>query len=189
MNHAETNTEVVDVNTADRVSRSLSELAKQLGWLLFSFKGRLARAPYFLSTFLLYGIILFTYFVIPSFIDSGLITISEPFSSGESSGGWSDSAKVVGFILGAVVVVWANFAITFKRFHDFGESLGTFIIFCLVGLIPYVGGFVWLYPLIRSSDLHPNEYGQGPGWNNWSKPQVADAVRSDTATVSYKDLI
>ncbi|CUS33824.1 membrane hypothetical protein [Candidatus Nitrospira nitrosa] len=155
-----------DINTGDRISRSSRELAIQLAWLLFSIEGRLGRRQYFLSIFFVSGVPLLGYFGFISFAGSGITTISDPFNSNRSADEWLTS---VAFIPAAAVWAWASLATTFKRLHDFGKSTGTFMVIAVISLIPGASGLAFFYLLLNPGDSHANKYGEGPGWNSWSR--------------------
>jgi uncharacterized membrane protein YhaH (DUF805 family) len=151
---SELNTTPPQIDAAERFSLKVRERTAQLLWLMFSFKGRIGRLGYLLALFLLYGVPLLLYFLISALAESGLATIATPLSFK----GFEESAPYA--VLPAVVVFcWINFAVVFKRLHDFGCSLGTCILLALFGLI----GLILLF---WPGHPHANEYGPGSGWKN-----------------------
>ena len=113
---------------------------------LFSFKGRIGR-----PTFWLYGIVgLSIADFIVELLLGGLmhsqISVISAFGS------------ILNLVF-ALVLLWAELAISVKRWHDRGKS-GWWI---LIGLIPIIG---WLWVIVETCFLPgtdgPNEYGQQP---------------------------
>jgi uncharacterized membrane protein YhaH (DUF805 family) len=151
------------MDAAERFSLKMREKTAQLQWLMFSFKGRIDRLVFLLAIFLLYGVPLLLYFLIGALAESGLVTIATPLTIKEFG---ESAASIAASFLAVGVFMWINLAVTFKRLHDFGRSLGTFLLLSLFGMIPFVGWFVGMIPFFASGDLYPNQYGSGSGWKN-----------------------
>lgn len=112
-------------------------MAEQIAWVFFSLKGRLSPGAYFLAGLLLLLIQIFFIY---------RIALAQPDSAESES--WAFS-----FLLLAVVVGWSNFAITAKRFHDFGKPTA-------FALIAFVVGFILVIALsFVKGDPGPNQYG------------------------------
>jgi len=60
-------------------------------------------------------------------------------------------------IFSAITIV-PGIAVGIRRMHDIGKS-GWFI---LISLIPYVGGFIFLFFAVKDSQVGSNEYGANP---------------------------
>jgi uncharacterized membrane protein YhaH (DUF805 family) len=112
-------------------------LADQIAWVFFSLKGRLSPGAYFLAGLLLLLIELFFIY---------RIALAPPDSAEAQS--WALS-----FLLLALVIGWSNFAITAKRFHDFGKPTAFALIAFLIGFI-----LVIVLSFVRG-DPGPNRYG------------------------------
>lgn len=70
-------------------------------------------------------------------------------------------ASAIGSLLNLVLVVFVlvvGLSITVRRWHDLGKSGW----FALLGLIPLVGFFVWLYLIFASGNDGKNMYGESP---------------------------
>jgi uncharacterized membrane protein YhaH (DUF805 family) len=112
-------------------------LAEQLSWLFFGLKGRISPAAYFLAGLFLFIVQMFFFY---------RVALAAPDSA--ESEGWAFA-----FLVLALVCGWCNFAITAKRFHDFGKptifaAIAFFIGFILVIVLSFVKG-----------DPGPNRYG------------------------------
>jgi uncharacterized membrane protein YhaH (DUF805 family) len=112
-------------------------LLEQVAWLFFSLKGRVSPAAYFLAGLLLFVIQLFFVY---------RIALAVPESV--ESDGWASA-----FLVLALVCGWCNFAITAKRFHDFGKPTA-------FALIAFIVGFILVIVLsFVKGDPGPNRYG------------------------------
>jgi len=102
--------------------------------LLFSFEGRIGRAPYWyfvLAVTVLFGA-LFAWVGMSLF---NAATVGDP-SAAAQGGGIASSAMM----LASLLVLWPSLAICAKRWHDVDKSAW----WILVGLVPVVGGLVAL---------------------------------------------
>jgi uncharacterized membrane protein YhaH (DUF805 family) len=111
---------------------------KQLYWLFFGLKGRISPGVYFLAGLLLFVAKMFLFYRL-ALAPPGVL----------ESGSWTFPLLVTALLLG-----WCNFAITAKRFHDFGKPtifavIAFFIDFILVIVFSFVKG-----------DAGPNKYGE-----------------------------
>ena len=113
---------------------------------LFSFKGRLNRAKYWLMQLLIiWAVLLF-----------GLIAELLPDSMGDE--GWLLFFLVI-LLPVCVFCVWSSLAVAVKRWHDRGKS-GWWI---LIALIPIIGS-IWTFiecGCLRGTD-GPNRFGPDP---------------------------
>lgn len=111
---------------------------------LFSFEGRLRRRDYWLTSLLLFAIIIVIYIV------AAVMGVDVTKDSGD------------GLVLQAVstlLVLWPSLAIGVKRCHDRNQS-GWWL---LIGFIPIVGGFWTLINLgILDGTQGPNRFGKSP---------------------------
>lgn len=111
---------------------------------LFSFEGRLRRRDYWLTSLLLFAIIIVIYIV------AAVMGVDVTKDSGD------------GLVLQAVstlLVLWPSLAIGVKRCHDRSQS-GWWL---LIGFIPIVGGFWTLINLgILDGAQGPNRFGKSP---------------------------
>lgn len=117
---------------------------------LFSFKGRINRAKYWLIQLLV------------------LVTILSLFILGLSTGR-SDNDPVIGsdpdvgriviFILSSIISTWINLAIQIKRWHDRDRS-GWWV---FIGLIPFIGA-IWVFVELGclKGTGGPNRFGPDP---------------------------
>ena len=116
--------------------------------LLFSFKGRIGRAKFWLTQL---GV------TVISAILGGLVGAmggQAPAVAGQPP--QIPPAVIIGLLVVMIPVLWATFAIGAKRCHDRGRSGW----FQLIALIPIIGG-IWLLVelgFLRGVD-GPNEYG------------------------------
>jgi uncharacterized membrane protein YhaH (DUF805 family) len=112
-------------------------LVEQISWLFFSLRGRVSPAAYFLAGLLLFIIQLFFIY---------RVALAAPDST--ESDNWAFA-----FLLLALVCGWCNFAITAKRFHDFGKPT-------IFAAIAFVVGFILVIVLsFIKGDPGPNRYG------------------------------
>jgi uncharacterized membrane protein YhaH (DUF805 family) len=119
----------------------------RLSWtyILFSFKGRVARRHYW--TVILSAVLSIVAFVF--FILALPDTISEP----------ADIALGVGTIIYALLVVWSCYAVSVKRWHDQDMS-GWWV---LLNFIPGIGGAIELICNgFRGGTVGPNRFGDDP---------------------------
>ena len=148
------------LSTEDAFAQRWRERFARFKWLLFSFEGRLGPGAFFVSGFLVWAVGFGVLFTVTSFLQTGLTTVSNPLAAASSS----DDPFTVGFIVAAPLFFWMNFALAFKRLHDFGASKGTFFALIAVSFIPYIGPMVVFGWQIKPGDSGPNQYGDGPGW-------------------------
>ena len=112
-------------------------MVEQVAWLFFSLKGRVSPAAYFLAGLLLFVIELFFIY---------RVALAAPDSA--ESEGWATALLVLALVIG-----WGNFAITAKRFHDFGKPTA-------FALIAFFVGFILVIALsFVKGDPGPNRYG------------------------------
>jgi len=106
-----------------------------------NFEGRARRQEYWMFT-LFHVIILFILALI-----GGMVS------------GFSDSTfgfvPIGIYLLGTII---PSIAVTVRRLHDINKS-GWFY---LVGMIPYVGGFIMLFFTCKNGDVGSNQYGPDP---------------------------
>ncbi|MBZ0222937.1 MAG: DUF805 domain-containing protein [Dokdonella sp.] len=102
--------------------------------LLFSFEGRIGRAPYWY--FVLAMIVLFG--VIFAFVGASLFSAASMSADAATppSGGMAAAAVPVLSLL----MLWPSLAIAAKRWHDVDKSAW----WILIGLVPVVGGLIAL---------------------------------------------
>ncbi|MBN9070587.1 MAG: DUF805 domain-containing protein [Rhizobiales bacterium] len=109
-------------------------------WLFFSLKGRAGRAAYFLAGLFVLIVQMFFFYRV------GMEVEGSPASQA-----WAGA-----FLVAVLVATWCNFALTAKRFHDFGKPTGYAAISLVAGFI-----LVVVLSLIKGED-GPNRYGPGP---------------------------
>lgn len=124
-----------------------------LGWILFSFDGRIPRRVYWGatigSTVVFYGIIFAAAFLGGTLGDSGMSSGAAPAEA---------ASAFVGLVLLVLFIpmIWISLAIQVKRWHDRGKS-GWWV---LINLIPWIGA---LWAFIETGCLRgdhgPNQYG------------------------------
>jgi uncharacterized membrane protein YhaH (DUF805 family) len=114
--------------------------APSLAWFFFSLSGRVSRSAYLLAGLLLA--------VIQAFLLYRYTLAPQDSSAGE---GWAFA-----FWIAVVVSVWANFALSVKRLHDFGKPglIAVTLFIPVVSIVAFV--VLCLYP----GDAGPNQYGQ-----------------------------
>jgi uncharacterized membrane protein YhaH (DUF805 family) len=106
-------------------------------WLFFKLSGRLGRAAYFYAGTFVW---LIQIFLVYRFAQA-------PEGSGLSQ------ALALAFMASLLVGAWCNFALTAKRFHDFGQPT-------VLAVISLVIGYVLIIVLsFIKSDPGPNRYG------------------------------
>jgi uncharacterized membrane protein YhaH (DUF805 family) len=114
--------------------------SSKLAWLFFSMSGRVGRASYILAGLFVLIVQMFLFYQVLR------------FPQGSAAGqGWAFA-----FMIAAFVSLWANFALTAKRLHDFGRPGA----FALVTLI--VGFVVFIVLAFVRGDPGPNRYGDRP---------------------------
>ena len=106
-------------------------------WLFFKLSGRLGRAGYFLAG---------------TFIWLTQIFLLYRFAQAPEGSGLSQAVALV-FMASIVVGAWCNFALTAKRFHDFGKPTALAAISLVIGYVLIV-----VLSFIKS-DPGPNGYG------------------------------
>jgi uncharacterized membrane protein YhaH (DUF805 family) len=106
-------------------------------WLFFKLSGRLGRAGYFYAGTLVWITQIFLFYRV---------------AQAQEGSGLSQALALV-FMASVVVGAWSNFALTAKRFHDFGKPTGLAAVSLVIGyLLVIVLSFV-------KSDPGPNAYG------------------------------
>lgn len=102
------------------------------------FSGRSRRKEYWLFQLLAWG----------SVFVAGMVAafLSAPFPV----------VSIVGILVVGLIV--PLIAVQVRRFHDLGMSGW----FSLLGIIPYVGGLIVLYFMVKPGNAGPNQYGQDP---------------------------
>jgi uncharacterized membrane protein YhaH (DUF805 family) len=114
--------------------------SSQLAWLFFSLSGRVGRGPYFLA-----GLFVL---IVQMFLFYQVLRFPEGSAAGQ---GWALAFMVVAF-----VSLWANFALTVKRLHDFGRPGALALVTLIVGFIVFI-----VLAFVRG-DQGPNRYGDRP---------------------------
>jgi uncharacterized membrane protein YhaH (DUF805 family) len=114
-----------------------------LATLLFSFRGRLNRQPFWIATLILDLCVVATVFAVNQWIYGDFF--SDDFRAGQ--------------IVAILVFGWPSLAITVKRFHDRDKSGW----WSLILLIPFIGGIWWFVDLgcLRGT-AGPNRFGDDP---------------------------
>ena len=158
-------TQEAPVDAAERFSRSWRDRFAQLRWLLFSFSGRIKRSTFLFSMVLVYAVPVAVYVLAVLILDSGILAIG-----GSVSETFSETAEIAGLVFAIPLFAWINLAVTFKRLHDYGASLGMFLTINIVSIIPFIGPVIGLFLLFRSGDSGANMYGNGPGWRADQEP-------------------
>ena len=77
------------------------------------------------------------------------------------------SSMVGEFGLGIIVIYWVatilpSLAVSVRRLHDIDKSAW----WLLIGLIPWIGGIIFLILMVLKTYPHPNKYGNPEGWQN-----------------------
>ena len=112
--------------------------SSQLFWFFFSLSGRISPAACLLGGLFLVVVQLFL-----------LYQFMRVDPQSPAGGFWALSFWIVVF-----VSAWCNFALTAKRFHDFGKP-------GLLALISLVAGFIlFIILFFIKGDPGPNQYGQ-----------------------------
>jgi uncharacterized membrane protein YhaH (DUF805 family) len=106
-------------------------------WLFFKLSGRLGRAGYFFAGTFVWITQIFLFYRVAQ----------APEGSGLSQ------ALALVFLVSVVVGAWSNFALTAKRFHDFGKPTALAAISLVVGYL-----LIIVLSFVRS-DPGPNSYG------------------------------
>ena len=123
---------------ADQPERSRLPTKPQLPWLFLSLSGRVGPSVYVLAGLLL---------VLAQFFPLYQLSRLEPGS--DLSQNW---ALVFWVVL--LISTWSSFAVTAKRFHDFGKPT----YYALISLI--IGPILLLILACFKSDPGPNRYGK-----------------------------
>lgn len=106
-------------------------------WLFFKLSGRIGRAAYFLGS---------------TFVWLTQIFLLYRFAMAEEGTGVSQFLAMA-FMGSAFIGAWCNFALTAKRFHDFGRPAAFAVIAFIIGYVLVVAlSFV-------KGDPGPNRYG------------------------------
>lgn len=103
------------------------------GWLLFSFEGRVGRAPYWYFT--LAVIVLFCVLGAMFGMSAYSAAASDPNAAVAAAGRMTSV-----FGLAGLLILWPALAIQAKRWHDVDKSAW----WILIGLVPAVGGLIAL---------------------------------------------
>jgi len=111
-----------------------------LPWLFFSFSGRISPAACLLGGMFVLVVQMFLLFAWARAFNAAPQSPADFF--------WGSAASI-----SVLVGVWANFALTAKRFHDFGKPTVFGAISLVAGLILFV-----ILAFIKS-DPGPNRYG------------------------------
>ena len=126
--------------------------------LLFSFDGRIGRAPYwyFVLAVTVVFAVLFAFAGVSLFSGVGLDGVPDP----------APSAGVAGILLplACIALLWPSLAIAAKRWHDVDKSAW----WILIGLVPVVGGLVAL--------VFNGFIAGTPGANRFGNPPPASVV-------------
>jgi uncharacterized membrane protein YhaH (DUF805 family) len=110
---------------------------KWLKWFLFSFKGRVNRAP-----FLMFHLLLTTYYFILEILFKGI----------------EIQIKEITLLAMLSIFIWPSLAKQAKRWHDINKSTW----YLLINLIP-LGSMVALFVnAVIASDIGPNRFGNDP---------------------------
>ena len=149
--------------------------------LLTSYKGRMARTPYWLAKI---GNLI-SYFVLQSVLQSALgapgadnvragQTLTEFMAESEHRGElWSQSHPLIG-ILGLCLIgifIYINYALDTKRAHDRGKSGW----FALIGWIPVLGwAWVWIELGFLPGAKGTNRFGSSPSTRPRQRPLRTD---------------
>jgi len=171
-------------DAAERMSRRSKDWFAQARWLLFSFDGRINRRTFLLCMFLVYAVPLSVFGLVVLLLDANILTIGTSLSDGPN-----EAVMILAIVAAAPMLIWINLAVTFKRLHDFGASLGMFLIISALGMIPYIGGFIGLFIMFRPGDSGLNVYGEGPGWLATMLPAELSGttgVRTGTSILSLR---
>ncbi|QDZ01202.1 DUF805 domain-containing protein [Nitratireductor mangrovi] len=112
---------------------------QQLYWLFFKVGGRISRAAYLLGGLLAN--------LVPAFLLYRFVLAQE---ESPESGAWALS-----FFAAGLVCVWAIFALSVKRLHDFGKP-GVFAITLFIPVISYIAFIAFC---LIPGDPGPNRYG------------------------------
>ena len=119
--------------------------------LLFSFEGRIGRAPYWyftLAVIVLFGVI-------------GGVAGASMFSSFNAAENAPPSAGAAGMLLPllGLAILWPALAVQAKRWHDVDKSAW----WILIGLVPLVGGLIALvFNGFIAGTPGTNRYGNPP---------------------------
>lgn len=106
-------------------------------WLFFQLKGRVSRAAYFLAGTLVWMVQIFLLYRFAL----------------EPEGSAASQTLALAFAASAIVGGWAHFALTAKRFHDFGKP-------AYFAIVAFFIGFILLIALsLVRGDPGPNRYG------------------------------
>ncbi len=119
--------------------------------LLFSFEGRVGRAPYWY----------FTLAIVVLFGIAGSIAGVSMFSSMSAGGDAPPNAGMAGMLIPllALLIIWPALAIQAKRWHDVDKSAW----WILIGLVPFVGGLIALvFNGFIAGTPGANRYGNPP---------------------------
>lgn len=108
--------------------------------LLFSFEGRIRRTDWWLAVLVSFGIV-----IVASIIAGVLANVM-----GE--------AVIVILVLAYIPLIWIGIATAAKRMHDHGKSGW----FQLIGLIPFVGIYIFILCGCMRGNVGANAYGEDP---------------------------
>lgn len=120
------------------------------GWLLFSFEGRVGRAPYWY--FLLAVCVIFG--GLGAFMGMSAVSGGDPDAAMKSMGAMGTVITLL-----SLLILWPSLAITAKRWHDVDKSAW----WILIGLVPFVGGLIALiFNGFMAGTPGPNRFGNPP---------------------------
>jgi uncharacterized membrane protein YhaH (DUF805 family) len=119
--------------------------------LLFSFEGRISRAPYWY----------FTLAVVIVFGVLASVAGVSMFNGLSAAGDAPPSTGAAGMLLGllGLAIIWPALAIQAKRWHDVDKSAW----WILIGFVPFVGGIIALvFNGFIAGTPGPNKFGNPP---------------------------
>jgi len=123
--------------------------------LLFSFKGRIGRAKFWLANLVAYLLVALIVIIVMLIVPPEQLIITDP-ETGMETIDILNPIVLTAYLVLLVVTTWISLAIGTKRFHDRGKSGW----WNLIALIPLIGGFWWLIELgCLRGDPGPNAYG------------------------------
>jgi uncharacterized membrane protein YhaH (DUF805 family) len=79
----------------------------------------------------------------------------------------------------AFPLLWIGICAFVKRLHDSGKSMW----YVLVGLVPFVGGFILLWFMLEKGTEGPNEHGEDPK-GDWMGAGISDVKFEPRVSVS-----
>ena len=115
-----------------------------------NFNGRAARPEYW--WFALASLIIYVGMVVLSVVLSAVV--------GELGFGMIIIYGII--IIYSIATILPSLAVTVRRLHDIDKSAW----WLLIGLIPWIGGIIFLILMVLKTYPHPNKYGNPEGWQN-----------------------